>query len=113
ASARLRALLRAGTAAGQVPGGQAGGAHALGGHARPRYSPVRVSTLIFSPVVMNNGTWIWTPVCSVAGLVPPVDRSPWTPGSVWLTVSSTAAGSSTYSGFPSLNATVTVWSSSR
>ena len=36
---------------------------------------MRVSTLIFSPVVMNSGTWIWTPVCSVAGLVPPVDRN--------------------------------------
>lgn len=52
---------------------------------------MRVSTLIFSPVVMKSGTWIWWPVSSVAGLVPPVERSPWTPGSVSWTTSSTAA----------------------
>ena len=50
---------------------------------------MRVSTRIFSPVVMNSGTWICAPVSRVAGLVPPVDRSPCRPGSVWLTVSST------------------------
>ena len=44
-SARLRALLRADTGSGLSA-------------RRPRYSPVRVSTLIFSPVVMNSGTWI-------------------------------------------------------
>ncbi len=49
---------------------------------RPRYSPDRVSTLIFSPVVMNSGTWISAPVSRVAGLLPPVERSPCRPGSV-------------------------------
>src|SRR5438093_1312043 len=49
---------------------------------RPRYRPSRVSTFSFSPVVMNSGTWIWAPVSSVAGFVPPVERSPWRPGSV-------------------------------
>ena len=49
---------------------------------RPRYSPVRVSTLTFSPVVRNSGTWICSPVSTVAGFVPPVLRSPCKPGSV-------------------------------
>src|SRR5215208_6877475 len=31
---------------------------------RPRYDESRVSTLTFSPWVMNNGTWIWCPVSS-------------------------------------------------
>ena len=51
-----------------------------------------MSTLIFSRVEMNSGTWIVAPVSSVAGLVPPVDRSPCRPGSVWLTVSQTDPG---------------------
>src|SRR6185312_14646429 len=80
---------------------------------RPRYRPSRVSTLTRSPVVTNSGTWISAPVSSVAGFVPPVDRSPCRPGSVWLIVSSTLAGSSTYSGVPSLNAITAVCSSSR
>ena len=42
-----------------------------------------MSTLTFSPVVTNSGTWISAPVSSVAGLVPPVERSPCRPGSVW------------------------------
>ena len=74
---------------------------------------MRVSTLTFSPVEMNSGTWICAPVSSVAGLVPPVDRSPCRPGSVCAMTSSTAAGRSTYSAVPSLNAIVTVWFSSR
>src|SRR6266702_1853896 len=37
---------------------------------RPRYLPSRVSTLTFSPVEMNSGTWISAPVSTVAGLVP-------------------------------------------
>ena len=54
------------------------------------YSPERVSTRTRSPWLMNNGTWITLPVCSVAGLRAPLTRSPWTPGSVSLIVSSTA-----------------------
>ena len=53
--------------------------HAL---TRPRYSPDSVETFTFSPVVMNSGTWICLPVSKVAGLVPPVERSPCRPGSV-------------------------------
>src|SRR3954467_6399685 len=49
---------------------------------RPRYDESRVSTLTFSPWVMNSGTWISWPVSSVAGLVRPVALSPTTPGSV-------------------------------
>ena len=67
-SARLRALERA--AMGQAL-------------TRPRYDESRVSTLTFSPVVMKSGTAIVWPVSSVAGLVPPVERSPCRPGSVY------------------------------
>ena len=41
-----------------------------------------MSTLTFSPWVMNSGTWISWPVSSVAGLVRPVALSPARPGSV-------------------------------
>src|SRR5579864_8241909 len=93
------------------PGGERGQQSERDQHshqARPRYWPVLVSTFIFSPVEMNSGTWIVAPVSSVAGLVPPVERSPCTPESVWLMVSSAAAGRSTYSFSTALTATVTV-----
>ena len=41
----------------------------------------------------------------VAGLVPPVERSPCRPGSVWVTTISTVTGSSMNSGTPSLRDT--------
>ncbi len=48
---------------------------------------------------MNSGTWISAPVSRVAGLVPPVERSPCSPpGSVCWTTSSIVTGSSTNSG---------------
>ena len=72
-----------------------------------------MSTWTFSPLVMNNGTWISKPVSSRAGLVPPLDRSPCSPGSVYSTVSSTDAGSSTNSGVLSCIDTITSWLSSR
>src|SRR5260370_40933129 len=100
-SARFLALLRAG----MVDPGEP--AVRSGGHARLRYWPVRVSTLIFSPVVMNSGTWICAPVSRVAGLVPPVDLAPCRPWSVWLTLHDTAARNSPYSGTASLNGTAT------
>ena len=68
--ARLRARERAGTGRSAQP------------VTRPRYEESRVSTLIFSPVVMKSGTLTVAPVSTVAGLVPPVERSPWRPGSV-------------------------------
>src|SRR5581483_4198283 len=64
-------------------------------HTRVRYSPVRVSTLTRSPVLTNRGTEMTWPVSTVAGLRAPETRSPCTPGSVSVTVSSTAAGRST------------------
>ena len=51
-----------------------------------------MSTLTFSPVVMNSGTLIVWPVSSRAGFVPPVERSPCSPGSVYSMRSSTEAG---------------------
>ena len=71
-SARLRALVRAAI----------GSADGVQDFTRPRYDESRVSTLTFSPCVMNSGTWISWPVSSVAGLVRPVALSPATPGSV-------------------------------
>jgi len=47
-----------------------------------------------SPVFTNSGTCTTSPVSTVAGLRPAELRSPWTPGSVWTTASSTAAGRS-------------------
>src|SRR5437764_6414110 len=70
-------------------------AHRHWSHARARYSPLRVSTLIFSPTSTNSGTWTTRPVSSVAALRAPDTRSPCTPGSVSVTWSSTAAGRST------------------
>src|SRR5207244_4108283 len=64
-------------------------------HARVMYSPERVSTFRRSPTFTNSGTCTTTPVASVAGLRAPDTRSPWTPGSVLVTVNSTAAGRST------------------
>src|ERR1700730_8529316 len=69
-SARFLALLRACMVDPGEPAARSGG------HARLRYWPVRVSTLIFSPVVMNSGTWICAPVSRVAGFVPPGEQSP-------------------------------------
>ena len=36
---------------------------------------------------MNSGTWISAPVSTVAGFVPALERSPCSPGSVWVTSS--------------------------
>src|SRR5262249_13068269 len=74
---------------------------------RPRYSPVRVSTLTTSPSLRNNGTWTTAPVSSVAGLVPPWAVSPRTPGSVRAIASSTKFGSSTAAGEPAMYRTST------
>src|SRR5215470_2080463 len=74
---------------------------------RPRYSPVRVSTLTTSPSLRNSGTWTTAPVSSVAGLVPPWAVSPRTPGSVRAIASSTKFGSSTAAGEPVMYRTST------
>ena len=66
--------------------------------ARETYSPVRVSTLITSPICTNNGTRTTAPVSSVAGLPPPPEVSPFNPGSVSVTSSSTKLGGYTLIG---------------
>jgi hypothetical protein len=54
----------------------------------------------------NSGTWTVAPVSSVAGFVTFETVSPFTPGSVSVTASSTAAGSCTPDGLPS---TASIW----
>src|SRR6185312_8300021 len=49
---------------------------------RLSYSPVRVSTLMTSSWLTNSGTRTTAPVSRVAGLPPPPEVSPRTPGSV-------------------------------
>ncbi|RYE37867.1 MAG: hypothetical protein EOP48_27990, partial [Sphingobacteriales bacterium] len=53
------------------------------------YSPVRVSTLTLSPWLMNIGTFISTPVSTVAYFNAFVEVSPFTAGSVYVISSST------------------------
>jgi hypothetical protein len=48
--------------------------------------------LILSPGFTNSGTWTTAPVSRVAGLVTFETVSPFTPGSVSVTASSTEAG---------------------
>jgi hypothetical protein len=62
------------------------------------YAPVRVSTRITSPSLMNNGTRTTAPVSSFAGFWPPVAVSPRSPGSVSTILSSMCAGGVTVSG---------------
>ena len=50
---------------------------------RSTYSPVRVSTRIFSPSFTNSGTCTTAPGSIVAGLVEPEAVSPLMPGSVF------------------------------
>src|SRR5207247_1137639 len=75
---------------------------------RVRYSPVRVSTFTRSPSPTKRGTCTTTPVSSVAGLRAPLARSPFTPGSVWATLSTTEADISTPRAVPSCIATTAV-----
>ena len=78
-------------------------------HARDMYEPERVSTLIRSPMFTNSGTLTIAPVSSVAGLLPPPEAvSPFTPGSVWVTSSSTDAESWMSDGSLSMNSRSTV-----
>src|SRR5690606_29395102 len=59
---------------------------------RLTYSPLRVSTLMISSWPTNSGTRTTAPVSRVAGLPPPPEVSPRTPGSVWVILSSTKLG---------------------
>src|SRR3546814_188324 len=67
---------------------------------RETYSPERVSTLITSSWPTNSGTRTTAPVSSVAGLPPPPEVSPRTPGSVSVIFSSTKFGGMTWIGVP-------------
>src|SRR5438552_14896444 len=63
--------------------------------ARSMYVPSLVSTLIFSPLLMNGGTWTVIPVSIFAGLKVLVAVAFLMPGSVSTTVSTTEGGIST------------------
>ena len=65
------------------------------------YLPVRVSTLIFSPVLMNNGTCTVMPVSSVTGFCTLFDESPRMPSGASYTASTTLEGSSMDTAFSS------------
>ena len=52
------------------------------GQTRRRYSPVRVSISIRSPVLTNSGTWTMKPEPSLAGFITLPEVSPLTAGSV-------------------------------
>ena len=62
--------------------------------------------MIRSPGFTNSGTWTTAPVSRVAGFVTFETVSPFTPGSVSVTVSSTEEGICTPPGRPS---TISIW----
>src|SRR5438876_11592446 len=70
------------------------------------YTPLRVSTLIDSPSWINNGTRTTAPVSSFAGLPPPPDVSPRTPGSVSVIFKITKLGGTTPKGIPFHNVNI-------
>src|SRR5690606_14760590 len=69
--------------------------------ARLRYSPVRVSISILSPMLQNSGTDNSNPVDSLAGFMTLPEVSPLTAGSVYSMVRTTVVGSSTEMARPS------------
>ena len=56
------------------------------------YLPVRVSILIFSPVLMNSGAWTVMPVSSVMAFWTLLAESPRMPSGASVTVSTTLDG---------------------
>ena len=62
------------------------------------YLPVRVSTLIFSPVLMKSGACTVMPVSSVIGFCTLLDESPRMPSGASVTVNITLDGSSMETG---------------
>ena len=75
-------------------------------YARDRYAPSAVSTRIFSPSLMNGGTWTTRPVSILAGLVTEEAVADFRPGSVSTTVISTVCGNSMPTASPSKNETL-------
>src|SRR5256885_84257 len=63
-------------------------------HARSMYLPVRVSILIFSPVLMNSGACTVIPVSTVMTFCTLLAESPRIPSGASVTVSTTLDGSS-------------------
>ena len=61
-------------------------------YALDRYSPLRVSTLMISPVLTNRGACTTSPVTSVTGLLAPWAVSPLCPGGASVTSRSTVIG---------------------
>ena len=61
--------------------------------------PFSTSTLILSPSLINKGTLMVYPVSTFACLVALVAVLPLTPGSVWMTLSTTLGGNSTINGW--------------
>src|ERR1700684_510972 len=75
-------------------------------YARDKYAPSDVSTLIFSPSLINGGTCTTSPVSVLAGLVTLEAVALFRPGSVSMTVRITVCGSSMPTAFPSKNSTL-------
>ena len=71
------------------------------------YLRVRVSILIFSPVLMKSGACTVMPVSSVMAFWTLLAESPRTPSGASVTVRMTLAGSSTETTLPSTSVTVT------
>src|SRR5271157_2510886 len=76
--------------------------------ARDRYVPSAVSTLIFSPSLMNGGTCTMRPVSVFAGLVTLDAVALFRPGSTSVTVKTTVCGNSIPTALPSKNSTL-IW----
>src|SRR3990167_8869656 len=75
---------------------------------RPTYSPDRVSTLMISSWPTNKGTLTVAPVSSLAGLPPPPEVSPRTPGSVSTISNTTKLGGTTDNAVPFHNKTMQI-----
>src|SRR5208283_4595980 len=80
----------------------------INSYARDKYVPSAVSTLIFSPSLMNGGTCTMSPVSVFAGLVTLDAVALFRPGSTSVTVSTTVCGNSIPTALPSKNSTL-IW----
>src|SRR5438445_1134471 len=77
-------------------------------YALDRYAPSDVSTLIFSPSLMNGGTCTTRPVSVFAALVTLDAVALFRPGSTSVTVNTTVCGNSMPTALPSKNSTL-IW----
>ena len=81
--------------------------------ARSMYLPVRVSILIFSPVLMNSGACTVMPVSMMIAFCTLLAESPRTPSGASVTVKITLEGSSIETALSSTKVTVTAAFSTR